>query len=142
MIWLQPEIGPVMKQRLLSISAWALRSCLSNPNNVISFEKIHEINKKCTPSQIMSYQSALNLHRTVNFEKPNFEAITVLDQLAFMPRQTLFIIFRNNSTKIGMNTSSNKFYQLTGKVTLSNLALNFIHFKKLMKIQFLKYGKT
>ena len=90
----------------------------------------------------LSYQSALNLHRTLNFEEPNYEAITVLDQLAFTPRQMLFKIFRNNSTKIGMNTSSNKFYQLTDRVMLSILALNFIHFKKLMKIQFLKYGKT
>ena len=141
-IWLQPEIGPVMKQKLMSISACALRLCSNNQNNVISFEKIHEINKKCTPSQIMNYQAALNLHKTLNFHVPNFEAITVLEQLAFTPRQTHFIIFRNNSTKIGMNTSSNKFYQLTGKITLSSLALTFVHFKKLMKIQFLKYGKT
>ena len=105
-----PEIGPVMKQKLLSISACALRSCLSNPNNVISFERIHEINKKCMPSQIMLYQSSHNLHKTLHFEEPSFEAITVLDQLAFTPRQTLFIIFRNNHTKIGMNTNPNKFY--------------------------------
>ena len=80
-IWLQPEIGPLMKQKLLSISACALRSCLTNSNNVISFKKIHEINKKCTPSQIMLYQAANNLHKTFNFEVPNFEAITVLEQL-------------------------------------------------------------
>ena len=135
-----------MKQKLLSISACALRSCLTNANsvlnNAISFEKIHEINKKCTPSQIMLYQASLNLHKTLNFEVPNFETITVLDQLAFTPRQTMFLIFRNNSTKIGMNTSSNKFYQLSGKLTLKSLECTFIHFKKLMKIQFLKNGKT
>ena len=33
-IWLQPEIGSAMKQKLLSISACALRSCLVNNNNV------------------------------------------------------------------------------------------------------------
>ena len=111
-------------------------------NNAISFDKIHEINKKCTPSQIMLYQASLNLHKTLNFEVPNYETITVLDQLAFTPRQTMFLIFRNNSTKIGMNTSSNKFYQLSGKLTLKSLECTFIHFKKLMKIQFLKNGKT
>ena len=141
-IWLQPEIGSVMKQKLLSISACALRSCLNCPNDVISFERIYEINKKCTPTQIMKYQAALSLHKMLNFELPNFEAITVLSQMAFTPRQTVFIIFRDNHTRIGMNTSSNKFYQLTGKISLISLELNFILFKKQMKIQFLKYGKT
>ena len=57
-------------------------------------------------------------------------------------RQTSFLIFQNNSTKIGMNTTANKFYQLTGKIALNSLGLPFVHFKKLMKTQFLKYGKT
>ena len=57
-------------------------------------------------------------------------------------RQTLFLNFRDNSTKISMNTTANKFYHLTGKVTLNFLNLSFVHFKKIMKIQFLKFGKT
>ena len=142
LIWLQPEIGSVMKQKLLSISACALCSCLMNINNEVSFERVHEINKKCTPSQIMAYQSALLLHKTVNFELPCFEATTVLNQMTVTSRQMMFLIFKNNSTKIGMNTTSNKFYQLTGKITLNSLGLSFVHFKKLMKIQFLKYGNT
>ena len=131
-----------MKQKLLSISACALRSCLNNFNNYISFEKIHEHNKKCTPSQIMSYQAALKLHKTLNFDLPNFETITVLEQMPISSRQTLFLIFKNNQTKIGMNTTSNKFYQISNKITLSSISHSFVHFKKLMKIQFLKYGKT
>ena len=126
----------------LSISACALRSCLMNNNNVISFEKIHEIDKKCTPCQIMSYQSALQLHRTLNFDEPRFEAITVLSQMTVTSKQMMFLIFRNNPTNIGMNTTANKFYQLSGKITLDSLCLSFVHYKKLMKIQFLKYGKT
>ena len=86
-IWLRPEIENGMKQKLLSISASALRSCLMNKCNVISFERIHELNKKCTPSQIMLYQAALSLHKTLNFEIPDFEAITVLNQMIFTSRQ-------------------------------------------------------
>ena len=127
---------------MLSISACALRSCLVNNNDMISFEKIHELNKKCTPIQIMSYQAALLLHKTINFEVPDLESITVLNQMTVTCRQTLFLIFRNNSTRIGMNTTANKFYQLTGKISLNSLGLTFTHFKKLMKVQFLKYGKT
>ena len=107
-IWLIPEIGSVMKQKLLSISACALRTCLMSNNREISFEKVHELHKKCTPSQIMRYQSSLQLHKIINFEQPNFEAVTVLNQM------TCTII------KIGMNTTVNKFYQLSGKVTLNS----------------------
>ena len=119
----------------------------SKNNDVISFEKVHEISKKCTPNQIMLYQSALQLYKTLNFEmpsfdKPTFESITVLHQMPLSSRQHLFLIFKQNNTKIGMNTTANKFYQLSGKITLNSLGYSFVHFKKLMKIQFLKYGKT
>ena len=50
-VWLIPEIGPLMKQKLLSISACALRSCLSLNNCEISFERIHVLHKKCTPAK-------------------------------------------------------------------------------------------
>ena len=79
-------------------------------------------------------------HKKINFEIPDFEAITVLNLMTVSSRQTMFLIFRNNSTKIGMNTTANKFYQLTGKIALNSLGLSFVNFKKLMKAQFLKYG--
>ena len=126
---------------LLSVSACALRSCIGNPENVISFDKLHLINKKCTPNQIMSYQSAIQLHKTLNFIhwteiQPNFESITVLNQMTFTIRQMNFIVFRDNKTKIGMNTTANKFYQLSGKISMDSLNYSFVHYKKLMKILF------
>ena len=54
----------------------------------------------------------------------------------------MFEILRENSSKIGMNTTANKLYCLTGKIGLKCLNLTFPHFKKLMKIQFLKSGAT
>ena len=55
-------------------------------------------------------------------------------------RQTNFEIVRDNNKKIGMNTTANKLYCLSGKVGLLALNLEFVHYKKLMKLQFLKYG--
>ena len=141
-VWLLPEIGPAMKQNLLSISACALRLCDKSNNCELSFIKLHERQKKCTPTQIMTYQSALQLHKVINFEKPNFEAVTVLNQIICTRRQTVFLIFKECSSKIGMNTTANKFYQLTGKISLCTLGYSFVHYKKMMKIQFLKFGKT
>ena len=65
-IWLTPELNGNLKHNLLAISSNAIRSCLMYGNSEISFEKLHALAKKWTPSQIMLYQSALNLHLSVN----------------------------------------------------------------------------
>ena len=62
--------------------------------------------------------------------------------MIFSFSKTNFEIERNNNFKIGMNTTSNKFSSLSKTVGLEMLNLNFVHFKKLAKIQFLKYSKT
>ena len=72
----------------------------------------------------------------------SLESITVLYNMTCTQRQTNFEILRDNNGKIGMNTTSNKFYCLSGKISLLSLNYGFVHFKKLMKIQFLKNGKT
>ena len=57
-------------------------------------------------------------------------------------RQLTFTSFRNNQLKIGLNMSANKLHCVSDLVSLDMLNLNFIHFKKLAKIRFLKFGKT
>ena len=68
--------------------------------------------------------------------------MTVLDQIFCTGRQINFQICRSNNFKIGMNTLANKFYALSNIIGLNMIELSFVHFKKLDKIQFLKYGKT
>ena len=88
----------------------------------------------------MLYQLAISLFRILNFdESPNFEAITVIDQAIFTSRQMNFQILRNNRRKIGLNTTVNKLYHLNNLIGLERLNLGFVHFKKMAKIQFLKY---
>ena len=38
--------------------------------------------------------------------------------------------------------AANKFYCISDLIGMDFLNLGFVHFKKIMKIQFLKYGKT
>ena len=142
-IWLTPIILAAIKQSLLSVSANALRSCLHCESD-ISFETIHLKSKKCTPKQIMSYQIALQLHKTVNacYNSITTENICVFEQTVFTRRQLTFEIYRNNNSKIGMNTQANKFYHITKLIAPDKLNLSYVHFKKIMKCQFLKYGKT
>ena len=63
-------------------------------------------------------------------------------QSVFSGRQINFEILRDNKTKIGMNTKANKFYHITKLIGLDKLNLSYVHFKKIMRVQFLKYGKT
>ena len=110
----------------------------------ISFEKIHQVCKKCTPKQITLYQISLNLHKIVGVMDKflTFEHVTVLTQIASTPGQLTFEIFKDNKCKIGMNTNVNKLYHISKLVGLDCLYLGFVHYKKLMKFQFLKFGKT
>ena len=140
-VWLTPTLCSEMKQSLLSISANALRSCL-NLDYDLSFENVHIISKKCTPKQITLHQISLNLFKILNDPLLRTETISVLEQSVFTRRQTNFEILRVNQTKIGMNTLANKFYHITKMIGLDKLNLSFVHYKKIMKIQFLKYGKT
>ena len=143
-LWLTPELCSPMKQALLSISANALRSCMLSNCSEVSFVKIHSICKKCTPTQIMAYQSALLLHKTISdsFNYCSYEHATLFCNIVCTGRQLNFEIIRSNRNKIGMNCISNKFYHVSKLISLNSLNLSFVHFKKLMKIQFLKNGKT
>ena len=92
----------------------------------------------------MLYQVALKLHKLIQElnEKCTFEHVTILSNVICTLRQTTFEILKDNHSKIGLNTTANKLYHINKKISLLALGHNFVHFKKVMKIQFLKYGKT
>ena len=143
-IWLTPNLNSANKHDLLAISANGLRACMSAKTFDLSFERLHVLNKKCTPNQIMLYQLSLSLYKLYNVDSWNlsFETITVIDQMSLTSRQVNFQILRNNRRKIGLNTTANKLYHISNQIGLDRLNLKFVHFKKLSKIQFLKYGNT
>ena len=142
-IWLTPAVNSVMKQALLSISAHALRSCL-NVNYDLSFENLHKQSKKCTPKQIMYYKTSLRLHKVLNDTDPilKTETVHLLEQTVCSRRQLTFELYRTNKSRIGMNTAANKFYHINKLIALDTFNLGFVHYKKLMKIQFMKNGNT
>ena len=128
----------------MSISANALRNCLNFNSLDVSFENIHKMCKKSIPIQITLFQLSLHLYKcfVYEFNVPNFEQITILNQITCSRRQLKFELIKNNNCKIGLNTTANKLYPLNNLIGLELLNNSFVHFKKLMKIQFLKYGKT
>ena len=100
--------------------------------------------KKCTLGQIMLYKTSLKLHKVYNATENslNTETIRLFEQLVCSRRQINFELYRDNALKIGMNTTANKFYHINKQIGLDTLNMNFVHFKKLMKLQFLKNGNT
>ena len=92
----------------------------------------------------MSYQLSLQLHKSLSemSEKCTTEHTRILNNIVCTSRQLNFEILRDNTSKIGMNTFSNKFYHISKMISLNNLNLSFVHYKKIMKIQFLKNGRT
>ena len=92
----------------------------------------------------MSFQMSLHLFKTINAIQfyCTSEHALLLNNIVCTGRQLKFEIIRNNRTKIEMNTLSNKFYHITKLIGLELFNLQFVHFKKIMKIQFLKNGKT
>ena len=90
------------------------------------------------------YQSSLHLHKIVNemYESCTTEYAALINNIVCTKRQLKFEIIRNNRSKIGMNTLSNKFYHILKQISLDSLNLGFVHFKQLMKIQFMKNGRT
>ena len=65
-----------------------------------------------------------------------------MDQLVCTSRQVMFEIFRTNQSKIGMNCPVNKSYHVSKLIVLDKLNYIFPLYKKHMKLQFLKFGKT
>ena len=92
----------------------------------------------------MNYQIALKLHKLINDHDNvlSFEHVKVMDQIICTHRQINFQFFQNCSSKIGMNTTANKLYNLNNQIGLDMLNLKFVHSKKLAKLQFLKNCKT
>ena len=144
MLWLTPHLCPKMKQAILSISANALRSCLLFNSTELSFVRIHAMCKKCTPTQILSYQAAIHLYKVTHeiFETCTTEHALLLSNVICPRRQTMFEMIKSNRCKIGLNALCNKFYHISKQISFDSLNLGFVHYKKLMKLQFLKNGKT
>ena len=86
----------------------------------------------------MSYQSSIFLYKTLN-NINNYcstEHASLLNNVVCTGRQLKFQVVRSNNTKIGMNMISNKFYHISEQIGLDLFNLKFVHFKKLMKVQF------
>ena len=52
-IWHLPNLKTELKKKLISISARPIKVCMYYPDNMISFENLHKMNKRAMPETFM-----------------------------------------------------------------------------------------
>ena len=125
-VWLIPSLKPQLKQQLLSASAKALRICTNNYDNLMSFDQIHAINKRATPSQILKYKHSLLLFKIWNDPIYSQEWLALNFQQNFNARNSTVMIYDTSKIKIGKNSPTNRLKIINGLIKYDwlNLSLN------------------
>ena len=111
---IQPTLKTKLKQKLVSISACAIRSCMYHPDNMISYENLHKMNNRAMPNAIMLYKCAIQLFKIYNANAYMFDYLINFNQTT--SRQTTFTIVKSNSTKVGLNIIANRLSIINGKI--------------------------
>ena len=126
------------KQQLMSVSARALKVCMSKPDPMISFKKIHEINKRAKPTEIMLYKHSLLLHKLYNEMQPNVECLNLHFQHQFSARQNRFSVSKTNKIKVRENILVNWLAVINHQIPLDWLNLTHTTYKIKCKEKYLK----
>ena len=124
-----------LKQNLLSASAKALKVCARLADNDTSFINLHAMCKRATPIQVMRYKLALCLFKLYNSDYNSIEFSNLNFNQVLTGRQTKFKCLKDNKTKVGLNTLSNRFHTLNDLIPLNWLNMSNdtykVHCKKL-----------
>ena len=139
-IWQLPSLKVTLKQKLLSASAKALKVCARLANNDTSFIDLHAMCKRATPIQMMRYKLALCLFKLYNSEYNSIEFSNLNFSQVLTGRQTKFKCIKDNKTKVGLNTLSNRFHTLNDLIPLNWLNMSKDTYKVHCKELFLDYN--
>ena len=128
-IWHLPSLNSNLKAKLMSASAKALKVCMYYPDPLISFERIHNINKRAPPNDMMKYNLGIQLFKLYNSREHSLEWLHLNHNQILTSRQTHFKILRSNSLKVGLNALANRLATINGKIELNWLNLSYESFK-------------
>ena len=128
-IWNIPTLHHEAKQKLLSISANALKICTPTYHDRMSHLELHTLNKRATPDQMCVYKQAMVLYKLIETQSPIADWIDLHHQQSFNRRDTYFKFFRLNNYRVGCNNICNRMSLLNGKLPLSSVDKSFDSFK-------------
>ena len=126
-----------LKQKITSISARAIKTCMYYPDRLISFINVHKMNNRALPDSIMHYKTAIQLYKLYNSNEQSLDWICLNFNQILTTRQTKFMILKTNRTKVGLNTMANRLSILNGLIPLSWLGDSLNTFKIKIKKLFL-----
>ena len=95
-IWHIPTLKPTLKQKILSVSAKALRVCTSYVDYGQSFVNVHRMCNRASLNSIMSYKLALCLHKIYNQDFNSIEFTNLNFNQILKRRQTVFKTLKTN----------------------------------------------
>ena len=81
-VWLIPNLKNVYKQKLKSISARALRLVVGDDFSFFSYDELHCMFNRATPTQWSLYQHSLQLYKIYNFHVPEQICIELCDRIS------------------------------------------------------------
>ena len=132
-IWHIPSLKIELKNKLTSTSARGIKTCMYYPDCMISFENIHRMNNGAMPDYLMTYKTALQLHKLYNATDRSLDWISLNFDQILTTRQTVFQILKTNK-KVGLNRLANRLSILNGRIPLQWLSASFDTFKVHCKI--------
>ena len=115
-IWHLPNLKSSLKQKLLNVSARALKISMFYPDPMISFLKIHEITKRAPPESMMKYKLAVQLYKIYNSHEHSLEWVQLNYNQILTSRQTKFSISKESSKKVGQNMLTDRLSSLNGMI--------------------------
>ena len=80
------------------------------PDPYTSFIRIHEINKRALPADLLIYKHATQLHKLYNSQAISNEWLHLNANKILTSRQATFITYKTNKNKIGLNSLANRLY--------------------------------
>lgn len=128
-IWLIPTITQINKKLLLSASSNALKMAHNYRFPYMSFEALHRISNRATPTMFSHYKLALMLHFLYNTEVYTTEWIHLNVNHVITSRQTSFHINKTNNLNVGMNALANRLNLINDKIPLELLNKSYNSFK-------------
>ena len=106
-----------LKKKLLSALANALKICSTWTEENISFERLHQMNKRATPIKMYMYKLAIQLFKLYNSEIKSPDWIDLNFQQNFNGRSTKFLVSNCAKYKIGSHLLANRLSALNNSLT-------------------------
>ena len=109
--------------------------CLSNLPPNTSFESMHCLAKRGTPTQMSNYKHAIQIYKLFNSTNMSEDWISLNFQQNFNTRNTKIQTFNVSNYKVGQNLLVNRFKQLRAQAVWGTICYRWSFLKHLLLVK-------